>query len=114
MTSTHAFGSSDRVSHDASPFYSRKIAAAVDASSARGEPQAPPADIVDQLFCASSESMHQIPDNCVALMVTSPPYNCGKDYDQAAGSWPSIRRCSLLTMPASCAGSEPKLPNRSR
>ena len=25
--------------------------------------------------------MHQIPDNCVALMVTSPPYNCGKDYD---------------------------------
>ena len=26
--------------------------------------------------------MDQIPDNCVALMVTSPPYNCGKDYDQ--------------------------------
>ena len=26
--------------------------------------------------------MHQIPDSCVALKVTSPPYNCGKDYDQ--------------------------------
>jgi site-specific DNA-methyltransferase (adenine-specific) len=25
--------------------------------------------------------MEQIPDNCVALMVTSPPYNVGKDYD---------------------------------
>jgi site-specific DNA-methyltransferase (adenine-specific) len=26
--------------------------------------------------------MDQIPDNCVALMVTSPPYNVGKDYDE--------------------------------
>ena len=41
-----------------------------------------PADIVDQLFCQSAEDMHQIPDNCVALMVTSPPYNVGKEYDE--------------------------------
>jgi modification methylase len=41
----------------------------------------PPAEIIDQLFLGSSETMVQIPDNCVALMVTSPPYNVGKDYD---------------------------------
>jgi site-specific DNA-methyltransferase (adenine-specific) len=47
-----------------------------------GEVVDPPAAIIDQLFLQSSESMHQIPDNCVALMVTSPPYNVGKDYDE--------------------------------
>lgn len=41
----------------------------------------PPASVVDALFCQSSVSMEQIPDNCVSLMVTSPPYNVGKDYD---------------------------------
>ena len=83
-TTTRSFGSADRVGHDASAFYSRKMttaAAAVD-SSELGEPQAPPAELLDQIFCASSTSMHHIPDNCVALMVTSPPYNCGKDYDE--------------------------------
>jgi site-specific DNA-methyltransferase (adenine-specific) len=40
-----------------------------------------PVSVVDQLFLQSAEDMHQIPDNCVALMVTSPPYNVGKDYD---------------------------------
>jgi site-specific DNA-methyltransferase (adenine-specific) len=47
-----------------------------------GDVVAPPSEIIDQLFCQSSEDMHQIPDNCVSLMVTSPPYNVGKDYDQ--------------------------------
>ncbi len=50
-----------------------------------GEVVDPPAAVVDQLFCESSEVMSQIPDNCVALMVTSPPYNVGKDYDDDLG-----------------------------
>jgi site-specific DNA-methyltransferase (adenine-specific) len=29
----------------------------------------------------SSEDMCELPDNCIDLMVTSPPYNVGKDYD---------------------------------
>jgi site-specific DNA-methyltransferase (adenine-specific) len=41
----------------------------------------PPASVLDRLYQQSSVSMNQIPDNCVALMVTSPPYNVGKDYD---------------------------------
>jgi hypothetical protein len=46
-----------------------------------GDPQTPPDEIIDALFCSSSEAMTEIPDDCVALMVTSPPYNVGKDYD---------------------------------
>ncbi|MCB1247703.1 MAG: site-specific DNA-methyltransferase [Acidimicrobiia bacterium] len=42
----------------------------------------PPSSVVDRLFGTSSESMNAIPDNCVALTVTSPPYNVGKDYDE--------------------------------
>ena len=38
--------------------------------------------MLDQVFIQSSESMDQLPDDCVALMVTSPPYNVGKDYDE--------------------------------
>ena len=35
----------------------------------------------NQFFCKSSENMDDLPDRCVHLMVTSPPYNVGKDYD---------------------------------
>jgi len=31
---------------------------------------------------ASSENMAELPDNSVHLMVTSPPYNVGKEYDE--------------------------------
>ena len=36
----------------------------------------------DQFFCKSSENMDDLPDRCVHLMVTSPPYNVGKEYDK--------------------------------
>jgi len=83
-TSTARFGAGKREGHDASDFYARRMLqrrAEVD----RGELVDPPSAIIDQLFCESSESMRQIPDNCVALMVTSPPYNVGKDYDDDLG-----------------------------
>jgi site-specific DNA-methyltransferase (adenine-specific) len=41
----------------------------------------PPPALLDTLHCQSSETMEQVPDGTVALMVTSPPYNVGKDYD---------------------------------
>jgi modification methylase len=46
-----------------------------------GPPVPPPDEVLDQLICRSSESMEELPDDCVALMITSPPYNVGKDYD---------------------------------
>ena len=34
------------------------------------------------IFCKSSQNMTELPENSVHLMVTSPPYNVGKEYDQ--------------------------------
>jgi modification methylase len=36
---------------------------------------------VDRIHHHSAEAMPELPDNSVALMVTSPPYHVGKDYD---------------------------------
>lgn len=41
-----------------------------------------PEDVLDRIFCKSSERMEELPDNSVHLMVTSPPYNVGKEYDR--------------------------------
>lgn len=79
-TSTASFGAGKREGHDASDFYARRMTQR-SSEGDLGLVVDPPSSIIDQLFCQSSESMHQIPDNCVALMVTSPPYNVGKDYD---------------------------------
>jgi len=41
-----------------------------------------PPQFIDKIFCKSSENMEELPDNSVHLMVTSPPYNVGKEYDE--------------------------------
>jgi len=37
---------------------------------------------MDKIFCKSSEKMEELLDNSLHLMVTSPPYNVGKEYDE--------------------------------
>lgn len=80
-TETASFGAGKRENHDASAFYGRRLHRVVE-TSPPGDPVPPPGEVLDRVFCQSSESMPQLPDNCVALMVTSPPYNVGKDYDR--------------------------------
>jgi len=41
-----------------------------------------PSNVLDRIFCKSSESMGELPDNSVHLMITSPPYNVSKEYDE--------------------------------
>lgn len=41
-----------------------------------------PPENLDKIFCQSSESMKELSDNSIHLMVTSPPYNVGKEYDE--------------------------------
>ena len=38
-------------------------------------------EAVNRIYGHSSESMHEIPNNSIHLMVISPPYNVGKEYD---------------------------------
>ncbi len=83
QTSTSGFGAPGRVSHDASRFYASRLYAGVEAGSAvEYSETALPEAALDQLFCKSSEQMSEVPDQSVHLMVTSPPYNARKDYDQ--------------------------------
>lgn len=41
-----------------------------------------PEGALDRVLCGSSEVMEELPDCSIHLMVTSPPYNVGKDYDE--------------------------------
>ena len=79
-TSTTSFGASKRESHDSSAYYARRMMRAPN-DGVVGEVRDAPANVLDRVFVQSSEEMSQLPDDCVALMVTSPPYNVGKDYD---------------------------------
>lgn len=38
-------------------------------------------ELINTVINHSSETMSELPDNSVSLMVTSPPYNVGKEYD---------------------------------
>lgn len=82
-TATRSFGASERASHDASAFYGRRLYEAA-AAGAEQEPVTEgllPTTAADRIFCCDSRQMVQLPDNSVHLMVTSPPYGVGKDYD---------------------------------
>ncbi len=81
-TRTSRFGVSKRESHDASEFYSRKIY-----DNQAGEPDdrvegVIDDEVLDTVRCVDSRDMSTLPDESVHLMVTSPPYNVGKEYDE--------------------------------
>lgn len=76
-TATSSFGAGKRESHDASAFYDRGLAAIPEP--VLGEVRPP--SVVDEIFHGSSENMAEVADDSVALMVTSPPYHVGKEYD---------------------------------
>jgi site-specific DNA-methyltransferase (adenine-specific) len=80
-TSTSAFGASGRISHAASAYYSRAFQPEIDARNV-GETAAAPEESLDRIYAHTSENMHELPDGSVHLMVTSPPYNVGKEYDE--------------------------------
>jgi modification methylase len=79
-TSTSSFGVGKREGHDSSAFYARRLSAVTADTGA--EPVQ--SEVVDAIFCHSAEAMTELASNSVALMVTSPPYHVGKDYDTDA------------------------------
>jgi site-specific DNA-methyltransferase (adenine-specific) len=82
-TKTSAFGSPGRINHDSTPFYTSRLYEGLP----KEEPvkyveNSVPPEFIDKIFCKSSEKMEELPDNSIHLMVTSPPYNVGKEYDE--------------------------------
>lgn len=87
-TATTEFGSGRRESHDSSSFYERFAAPQISTDDIINPPTS-----VDALFHGDAREMsvEQVADNSVALVVTSPPYFAGKEYetDLAAGHVPA-------------------------
>jgi len=82
-TQTSPFGSPGRINHDSTAFYASKLyeGLPVEQRAEYIEASVPP-QFLDKIFCKTSENMEELPDNSVHLMVTSPPYNVGKEYDE--------------------------------
>jgi len=82
-TTTSSFGSRGRISHDASHFYSSRLYRGLGPYGVSEYIERElPAEYRDRIFASSSEEMSELPDHSVHLMVTSPPYNVRKEYDE--------------------------------
>jgi len=79
---TSSFGSPARIGHNSTKFYSSRLYEGMPKeTSVVYEEQEINPRYVNHIFCKSSENMEELPDGSIHLMVTSPPYNVGKDYD---------------------------------
>jgi len=82
-TETSSFGAPGRIGHDSSKFYkSRLYTGQKIKRPAQYLENTIPSYNLDRIFCKSSENMDEIPDYSIHLMVTSPPYNVTKEYDE--------------------------------
>jgi DNA modification methylase len=79
-TRTTSFGTGRREGHDSSAYYRRGLASVEET---KDRHTAEPA-VANEVFAHSAERMSELPDDSIALMVTSPPYHVGKDYDSDA------------------------------
>ena len=79
-TATARFGSSRRESHDASAFYKRFVPPELSSDTTLERPRE-----VDVIYRRDARNMESIAANSVALVVTSPPYFAGKEYEESLG-----------------------------
>ena len=79
-TRTRSFGAGNRESHDASDFYARFTPPKLSDDATINECGA-----ADTLIVGDARDMRDVDDNSVALVVTSPPYFAGKEYEVALG-----------------------------
>ena len=77
-TATSNFGAGRRESHDATAFYERFEAPTLSGDDAVVEPY----EIVEPFVHGDARHMDAIVDGSVALVVTSPPYFAGKQYEE--------------------------------
>lgn len=79
-TSTSDFGVGHRENHDASAFYARFVAPELSSETAITPPLT-----VDEILVGDARKMNEVADSSVALVVTSPPYFAGKEYEAILG-----------------------------
>ena len=81
-TKTSSFGTNGRVNHDSSKFYNSKLYKELnnDHNISKVVNEFPK-ELLNTIIHDSCEHMIQIPDSSLHLMITSPPYNVSKEYD---------------------------------
>jgi modification methylase len=79
-TSTSNFGAGRRESHDSTAFYERFIAPATSS-----DEHVNPCTAAGRIIVGDSRDMSAVESSSVALVVTSPPYFAGKEYEEALG-----------------------------
>ncbi len=81
-TKTSSFGTSGRINHDSTKFYKSRLYEGLHSGKKVNYIENKILEKnVNKFFCKSSEKMDELPDNSIHLMVTSPPYNVTKEYD---------------------------------
>ena len=80
-TTTSRFGTSKRESHDASDFYERFPAPTILTDTTVADAGA----VKDSILHGDSRDLSMVPDSSIALVVTSPPYFAGKEYEATMG-----------------------------
>ncbi|GAB4343050.1 MAG: site-specific DNA-methyltransferase [Flammeovirgaceae bacterium] len=82
-TETSVFGTNGRINHDSSKFYNSKLYSELDNKKILDKNENDfPEELENKFILGSAENMKELPDNSVHLMITSPPYNVSKEYDQ--------------------------------
>lgn len=80
-TKTSAFGTKGRVAHDSSKFYDSKLYKEIKNNNSDIIVNEFPNKLLNTIIASSCENMKDIPNNSLHLMITSPPYNVSKEYD---------------------------------
>ena len=83
-TQTSTFGTSARINHDSSKFYNSKMYIGLNGNKNEHfeKENTLSKEVLNKIFCSSSENMKELPNSSIHLMITSPPYNVGKIYDK--------------------------------
>ena len=82
-TETSSFGVSAREGHNAEKFYQSNLYNGINLVEITDtNVNSISNEIINNIFQHTAENMYELPDNSVHLMITSPPYNVTKEYDQ--------------------------------
>jgi DNA modification methylase len=82
-TETSAFGTSGRINHDSSKFYNSKLYKELGNKNILDKIENDfPKEFENKFILGTAENMKELPNNSVHLMITSPPYNVSKEYDE--------------------------------
>lgn len=82
-TTTSSFGTNGRINHNSEKFYDSKLYKELNQKKVIDKSVNEfPKTLVNKLILGTAENMSMIPDNSLHLMITSPPYNVSKEYDE--------------------------------